>query len=394
MIELPGVIQLRDNRGQLDPETPLVGAASHLLDPRAPPIPPTRNESGNRLDDEQAIAGIGALKQPLDKLVAGRIGQLVQSKGREDQRRSLRQRHRCDVAFNGASRQPESTIGPHRFAKSPRVTVNPDDTRRMPAGGCPGRPCRPGAAPEINERCRRRCAQSGWQGLHDRSHEQKVQRPIKERKRGAFPPAVEGTAIPESLATFDVRSRQRAKPRRHLRKRKVGQMLLLCFSQPKLESIVVGHKGVMVSELLLPTDSPFQGGFLMQTVRKLVTFTVAVLIAAAPTSALADGRHVADPAMIAAAVAQHVDQQDADRAAIHEALARPQVRDMAGRMGLDVGRATAVVDTLAGPDLTRAAGAARQVNQQLVGGATTVVITTTTVIIALLILIILIVALK
>ena len=131
----------------------------------------------------------------------------------------------------------------------------------------------------------------------------------------------------------------------------------------------------------------------MQTVRRLMTVILAVLMAA-PSSAFADGRRRVDPATLAAAVVEHVAQQDADRAAIHEALARPQVRDMAGRMGLDVGRATAVVDTLAGPDLTRAAGAARQVNQQLVGGATTVVITTTTVIIALLILIILIVALK
>jgi hypothetical protein len=131
----------------------------------------------------------------------------------------------------------------------------------------------------------------------------------------------------------------------------------------------------------------------MQIVRKLITFTVAVLMAA-PASAFADGRHMVDPTTLAAAVAEHVDQQDADRAAIREALARPQVRDMAGRMGLDVDRAAAVINTLDGADLTRAAGAARQVNQQLVGGATTVVITTTTIIIALLIIIILIVALK
>ena len=131
----------------------------------------------------------------------------------------------------------------------------------------------------------------------------------------------------------------------------------------------------------------------MQTVRQLITFMVAVLMAA-PSSAFADGRHVVDPAAIAAAVAEHVEQQDADRAAIREALARPQVRDMAGRMGLDVNRATAVVDTLAGADLTRAASAARQVNEQLVGGATTIVFTTTTIIIILLVVILLIVAIK
>ena len=131
----------------------------------------------------------------------------------------------------------------------------------------------------------------------------------------------------------------------------------------------------------------------MQTVRRLMTFMLAVLMVA-PSSAFADGRHLVDPATLAAAIARHVDQQDADRAAIREALARPQVRDMAGRMGLDVNRATAVVDALAGADLDRAANVARQVNRQLVGGATTVVISTTTIIIALLVLILIIVAVK
>ena len=131
----------------------------------------------------------------------------------------------------------------------------------------------------------------------------------------------------------------------------------------------------------------------MQTVRKLIIFMVAVLMAA-PSSALADGRRAADAATLAAAVAQHVDQQDADRAAIREALGRPEVRDMAGRMGLDVDRAAAAVGTLDGADLTRAAGAARQVNEQLVGGATTVVFTATTIIIILLVVILLIVAIK
>ena len=131
----------------------------------------------------------------------------------------------------------------------------------------------------------------------------------------------------------------------------------------------------------------------MQTVRKLVTCVIATLMAV-PASAVADGRHAADPAMLAAAIAEHVDQQDAERASIREALARPQVRDMASRMGLDVDRAAAAVNTLSGADLDRAANAAQQVNQQLVGGATTLVISTTTIIIALLVVILLIVAVK
>jgi hypothetical protein len=129
----------------------------------------------------------------------------------------------------------------------------------------------------------------------------------------------------------------------------------------------------------------------MPTVRKFVVMLLAVLIAA-PSTGFAEQRHVIDPAAVAATIAQHAAQQEADRAAVREALAQPQVRDMAGRLGLDVNRAVAAVDTLNAGDLARAADAARQVNQQLVGGATTIVITTTTIIIALLIILIIVLA--
>jgi len=129
----------------------------------------------------------------------------------------------------------------------------------------------------------------------------------------------------------------------------------------------------------------------MPIVRKLVTFVLAALIAA-PTATFAEQRHVVDPAAIAVAVAQHAAEQDANRAAVREALAQPQVREMAGRLGLDVNRAVAAFETLSDADLTQAANAARQVNQQLVGGATTVVITTTTVIIALLVILLIVLA--
>jgi hypothetical protein len=88
-----------------------------------------------------------------------------------------------------------------------------------------------------------------------------------------------------------------------------------------------------------------------------------------------------------------VDKQDADRAAIHEALARPEVREMAVKAGIDLDRVDASVNTLGGESLDRLASAAQQVNQSLVGGASTVVISTTTIIIALLIIILLVVAL-
>jgi hypothetical protein len=128
----------------------------------------------------------------------------------------------------------------------------------------------------------------------------------------------------------------------------------------------------------------------MKIVRRVITFVLAALMAV-PSSALANSQHLVPPAQLAAALAQHVERQNADRAAVREALARPQVREMAGRMGIDLDRAVAAIDTFADADLVRAANAARQVNQQLVGGQT-VTITTTTIIIALLVVILIIVA--
>lgn len=130
----------------------------------------------------------------------------------------------------------------------------------------------------------------------------------------------------------------------------------------------------------------------MTTVRKLLVFPLMVLMMASST-AFAGQQHVVAPSQMASTVADHVAKQDADRAAVHEALARPEVQQVASSIGLDLTRATAAVDTLSAADLDRAASAAREVNQQLVGGASTIVISTTTVILILLI-ILLIVALK
>jgi len=142
----------------------------------------------------------------------------------------------------------------------------------------------------------------------------------------------------------------------------------------------------------------------MRFVRQRLVFPLILLtIAASPAfadlsrqsaGATADQQHLVAPGQLAATVTDHVAHQDANRAAIREALARPAVRDVASSMHLDLARAAAVVETMTGADLEQAANAARTVNQQLVGGASTVVISTTTIIIALLVLIVLIVALK
>jgi hypothetical protein len=119
-----------------------------------------------------------------------------------------------------------------------------------------------------------------------------------------------------------------------------------------------------------------------------------MLLIATPSFAGSGQQHVVSPGMLAATVDEHASGQDADRAAVREALGRPEVRAVAERIGMDLDHLGAKIETISGGDLERAASAARQVNQQLVGGASTVVISTTTIIIALLIVILLIVALR
>lgn len=135
----------------------------------------------------------------------------------------------------------------------------------------------------------------------------------------------------------------------------------------------------------------------MRTIRQLLVFLL-VLLTAMASPAFADPtsqqQHLVPAAQLTATVTDRVAAQDASRAAIREALARPEVQDIATSMRVDLSRAAAAVETLTGTDLEQAANAARTVNQQLVGGASTVVISTTTIIIILLLVIILIIAIK
>ena len=131
----------------------------------------------------------------------------------------------------------------------------------------------------------------------------------------------------------------------------------------------------------------------MRIVRQFLALLL-ILVTIPAGSAFADPQHVVDPSQLAASVAQHVATQDADRAAIRDALARPEVREVATAMGVDMTRMATAADTLKGADLERAAATARQVNDQLVGGASNVTISTTTIIIVLLLIILLVIVLR
>ncbi len=129
----------------------------------------------------------------------------------------------------------------------------------------------------------------------------------------------------------------------------------------------------------------------MRTIRKLLMVPLVCMLAL-PAPALAQDRHLITPATLADTLAGDVARDDVHRATIREALARPEVRDLATKSGIDLDRVAASVDTLDGAPLARAAAAAQQVNQTLVGGASTVVISTTTIIIALLVVLLIVVA--
>lgn len=131
----------------------------------------------------------------------------------------------------------------------------------------------------------------------------------------------------------------------------------------------------------------------MQSVRTLLVFPLMVLMMAS-SPAFAGQQHLVTPSQLATTVADGVAKQDANRAAVREALARPEVQELASTLGVDLARATAAIDTMGGADLEKAANAAQQVNERLVGGASTIVISTTTIIIILLLVIILIIAVK
>jgi hypothetical protein len=119
----------------------------------------------------------------------------------------------------------------------------------------------------------------------------------------------------------------------------------------------------------------------------------ALLVGVGSPSVVAQQAHVVDQATVAGVVRDHAEGVDRDRAAIRETLGRPEVQSLANKTGIDVDRLSAAVNTMSDADAKRAADAAREVNQSLVGGASTVTISTTTIIIALLVLILLIVAL-
>ena len=110
------------------------------------------------------------------------------------------------------------------------------------------------------------------------------------------------------------------------------------------------------------------------------------------TASLAEAQqpHSAPQAALDAALQEHVDASAADREAVLRLLQRDEVKEVAGKAGLDVRRAAEAVATLDGQALADVVAQARQVEQALAGGQSTITISTTLIIVGLLIIILIV----
>jgi hypothetical protein len=129
--------------------------------------------------------------------------------------------------------------------------------------------------------------------------------------------------------------------------------------------------------------------------RKVTTITsiLAILLTLVTSVPRAHAQSsIVSQAVLDAAVQQHVASTVSDRAAVLRVMEHPDVKAVAGRMGVDLRTAAQAVSTLEGQDLETLSAQANQVEQALAGGQSRVVISTTMIIIALLVLILIIVA--
>lgn len=130
----------------------------------------------------------------------------------------------------------------------------------------------------------------------------------------------------------------------------------------------------------------------MRTIVSILALLLCVAIAAPRVGA--QSSHVASQAAIDEALQQHLSAVQADRDVVLRLLERPDVRALAGDLGLDLQRARAAISTLEGRELGELAARARAIDEALAGGQSSVTISTTLLIIGLLVLIILILVLK
>jgi len=114
---------------------------------------------------------------------------------------------------------------------------------------------------------------------------------------------------------------------------------------------------------------------------------IGLLLVTLPADARAQ-EHAVSQAELDALVTAHAESQDADRTALQDWLARPDVARIAATAGIDILRANAAVATLDAEDAMQLAVQLEGLDASLAGAADAITIQTTTLIIVLLVLII------
>ena len=124
----------------------------------------------------------------------------------------------------------------------------------------------------------------------------------------------------------------------------------------------------------------------MHSIGKPMASVLVVLLSLPSVSVVsADETHVVDSGDLVMMMQAQVDRDRDNREAIRRVLERQEVREMAGRFGLDLKRAENAVPTLSGAELAEVAARAELVERELAGGDSIVLTTTTIIVLALLI---------
>lgn len=118
---------------------------------------------------------------------------------------------------------------------------------------------------------------------------------------------------------------------------------------------------------------------------RTIVLTVVVSSLLWGSSAMAQQRHVVDPAQMRQAIVDQALTDQQNRDVVLTVLNRSQVRELAARLGLNVTRAESAVATLDSAELARLAGPAMLADAQLAGGNSTIVISVTTLLLILII---------
>lgn len=128
----------------------------------------------------------------------------------------------------------------------------------------------------------------------------------------------------------------------------------------------------------------------MRMLACLLTAVFVTSVGVIPVSA--QSSHAASLSALDAVLQEHVASADADRRAVLDLLARPEIAAIAQGAGIDMRSAAASVTAMDPVTLAAVAAQARAIDQTLAGGQSRVTLSTTYIIIGLLILILLIVA--